>query len=434
MPRLRLLLALCVAALGATTAGAAFPPGDSRQDLPFGGLPRQYLVHVPRGYDGSTPVPLVVDIHGWTSNADQQRALSGMRTLSDARGFLVAYPEGWDNAWNANVCCGNGNIDDVGFIRAVVAAVSAEANVDPRRIYATGLSNGGAMSQRLACDAADLFAATAPMAFPLAYKPASGCQPSRSIPVLTVMGLTDMLVRYDATDGFGTAAGTFAYWHDVNACGAGAPDVLDARGKSRCEYYTACADGVQVGLCSVTARAFPGQLFDGHILYLNDDYVLAEVAWDFLSRFTLPDGAGPAAEAVLAGPDRIRLGSKVPRGRRLAPLRWTVRLGQGTWGAVDGDGTAFSGSWRRAKRGVRRGAGTLTTAARTALEAVVTARLAEQSGSTGLQVGLEPAGPIRITFDRAGAPRALRGRWRLLRGGVPGAVIGRYQIRLRRAR
>jgi polyhydroxybutyrate depolymerase len=430
--RLSCLLAVCLVAVGTASARAALVVGENQRGLPFGGLPRSYLVHVPRGYDGATPVPLVVDIHGLSSNADQQRALSGMRTVSDAEGFLVVYPEGWHNAWNANLCCGNTEVDDVGFIRAVVAAVSAEANIDPRRIYATGLSNGGAMSQRLACDAADLFAAAAPMAFPLAYDPAPGCQPSRSIPVLTVMGLTDMLVRYDG--GFGSAAGTFAYWRDVNGCGTGAPDVLDERGKSRCEYYTACANEVQVGLCSVTARAFPGQFFDGHILYLNDDYVLAQVAWDFLSRFTLPDGAGPAAEAALRGADRIKVGSAVPRGARRAPLRWTIRLGRGTWSAIDGGGTALTGSWRRAKRGRRRGTGALTTAARTALEAVVTARLAEQSGTSGLELGLEAAGPIRITFDRAGAARSFRARWRILRGGVPGAVIGRYQIRLRRAR
>src|SRR4029453_13636739 len=101
---------------------------------------------------------MVGDIHGFTTNAAQQEGISGMRTVSDREGFVVVYPDGWRNAWNANICCGNGEIDDVGFIRAVVAAVSAETNVDASRVYATGLSNGGAMSQRLARDAANLFA------------------------------------------------------------------------------------------------------------------------------------------------------------------------------------------------------------------------------------------------------------------------------------
>jgi polyhydroxybutyrate depolymerase len=420
-------------AVCAGSARAAFPAGDSRQALPFGGLPRQYLVHVPPGYDGATPVPLVVDIHGWMSNAEQQRAISGTRAMSDAKGFLVVYPDGWRNAWNANICCGNPDLDDVGFIRAVVAAVAAQANVDPRRIYATGLSNGGAMSQRLACDAADLFAASAPVAFPIAYKPATGCQPSRSIPVLTVMGLTDMLVPY--TDGgFGSAPATFVYWRDVNACGTGAPEVRDERGKSYCEYHTKCANGVQVGLCSVTARAFPNTFFDGHVLYLNDDYNLAEVAWNFLSQFTLPDDAAPAAEAALVGPDELKLGSGVPRGARPAPLSWSVRLGQGTWGATDSGGIALSGSWRRAKGGKRTGTATLTTEGLGQLQALVAARIEERTGTTGLQFTLESAGPVRIAFNRDGAPTSLRGTWRILRGGAPGASIGRYSLGLRRAR
>jgi polyhydroxybutyrate depolymerase len=431
---LRPVLALCALALGTTSAGAALTPGDSRRDLPFGGLPRTYLLHVPPGYDGSKPVPLVVDIHGWSSNADQQRALSGMRTLSNAIGFLVAYPEGVNAAWNAKICCGNPNVDDVGFIRAVVADVAAAGNVDSRRVYATGLSNGGAMSHRLACDAADLFAAAAPMAFPLAYNPSTGCQPSRSIPVLTVMGITDMLVRYDGT-AFGSAPATFAYWHDVDACTAGTPEVREDKGKSRCEFYTECANGVQVGLCSVTAQAFPGQFFDGHILYVNPDYVLAEVAWKFLSQFTLPESAAPAVAAELRGPDHFKIGTGTTRGTRLAPLRWTVHLGQGTWSADDPEGVPLvGGSWRRARGGKRSGTAALTTDAAARFEALVAARLADLSVTSGLQFALAPIGPIRITFDRTGAPTSLQGRWRILRGGASGPRIGRYELRMRRAR
>src|SRR5262245_17262644 len=229
-----IVLALCLAVLAGAAQGA-FVAGNNDREMGFGGLTRKFRVHLPPGYDGSTAVPLVVDIHGFGSNALQQQGISGMQRVADANGFLVVYPDGYRNAWNAHLCCGNSEVDDVGFIRAVVAAVAAEANVDPSRIYVTGLSNGGAMSQRLACDAADLFAAAVPMAFPLADLPASGCQPSRSMPVLTVMGLTDELVLYE-NGGFGSAADTFAYWQDVNACPAGGPDVRDERGLSRCEY------------------------------------------------------------------------------------------------------------------------------------------------------------------------------------------------------
>src|SRR5262245_38125923 len=120
MPRrLHLLLLAVLLLLASAHAFAAPAPGDYVRDLPFGGLPRRYLLHVPSGYDGASPLPLVVDLHGYGSNLFQQRGLSGMADVADAEHFLVAYPDGWDNAWNAKLCCGNADIDDVAFIRAV---------------------------------------------------------------------------------------------------------------------------------------------------------------------------------------------------------------------------------------------------------------------------------------------------------------------------
>src|SRR5262249_18574898 len=160
------------------------------------------------------------------------------------------------------------------------------------------------------------FAAAAPMAFPIPRDPRTECLPSRSMPVLTVMGLTDQLVRYNG-QAFGTAPDTFAYWRDVNAC-TGDPVRVDS-GPSRCEPYTTCANGVQVGVCSVVAQAFPGSPISGHILYLQHDFVLANVAWQFMSQFTLPEDAAPLTNGQLSGPDRIKLTGTRGRGR-LAPL------------------------------------------------------------------------------------------------------------------
>jgi len=372
----------------------------------------------------------VVDLHGLDSNANQQRGISGMLAVSDTEGFLVAYPDGWENAWNANICCGNGDIDDVGFIRAVVAAVAGEAAVDPRRIYVTGLSNGGALSQRLACDAADLFAAAAPMAFPLAYRPATGCQPSRSMPVLTVMGLTDKLVPYDGE--FGSARGTFDYWREVNGCGDGVPELVDERGKGRCEYDTGCTNGVEVGLCSVTAQAIPGSPISGHVLYLNPDFVLARVAWDFMSRFELPVTATPMRDSTLVGTDRLVLVKTVVGAGRPAQV-WTMRVGQGTWTASAAEG-ALTGSWHRVKGKKRTGIVSLTDSAIVQLEAALAARIAGSAATRGLVFTLEPVGQIRINLGADGRATSLQGRWKLLRGGRPGVVIGHYDLRLRSPR
>src|SRR5215468_7212924 len=123
------LSSILVGLLFAATASAqTLTPGDSSRSLVVGGLTRTYLVHVPPSYTGASAVPLVVDIHGWTSTAEQQRALSGFLTLSDARGFIVVYPQGVGNAWNGGVCCTN-TPTDVEFIRAMVANMHVEANI-----------------------------------------------------------------------------------------------------------------------------------------------------------------------------------------------------------------------------------------------------------------------------------------------------------------
>jgi hypothetical protein len=153
------------------------------------------------------------------------------------------------------------------------------------------------------------------------------------------MGLTDVLVGYEGGF-FASAADTLAYWRDVNGCGTGAPDTVVTTGQSRCETHTQCEGGVATGLCSITARAFGGTLLDGHVLYLNDDLDLAQVAWAFLSRFRLP-AESVAREGRLGGRTRTRLGRGRPRRARVA---WTFRLGQGTWSATDETGAIFTGS------------------------------------------------------------------------------------------
>lgn len=310
-----LVLALCL--LAGAAGAQPLGPGDHTRTLVAGGVTRSYLVHVPPGYTGQAAVPLVVDIHGLSATAAIQKNLSGFDQLADAVGFIVAYPEGLDNAFNGGICCSTG-VDDVGFIRGLVAKMRLEAEIDARRVYATGLSNGGAMTHRLACEAADLFAAAAPLAFPISIDPPSACQPSRPIPVLTFMGLTDVLVPYGGGS-FPSAQTTIDHWRATNGCGTGAYEQHFESGLSYCDIDTSCADGVQAGLCSITADSFGGQPFDGHILYLNPDYDLAQVAWDFLSQFESPPPALPALAPALLAPLAGLLGALGIAGlRRLA--------------------------------------------------------------------------------------------------------------------
>lgn len=298
----RLLGAVLV--LGAATpALAVYTTGDNIRDLTHDSRLRVYNVYAPPGYDGLSPVALVVDLHGATSNKEEQKAISGWSAKADALGILVAYPDGIGNTWNAGVCCGGNTEDDVGFIRAMVDAIELEGNVDSSHVYVTGLSNGGAMSHRLACEAADVFAAAAPLAFPTPYDDfASECQPSREIPLLLSMGLTDVLVPYEGGI-FGGAVESFEAWRQKNGCGPEPPEDRIEVGGSFCDIDTSCAGSTQVGLCSVRGSAFdepPLDAFSGHILYINDDgLVMADLIWEFFQTGTIRQ---PPAQLPALGP------------------------------------------------------------------------------------------------------------------------------------
>ena len=146
--------------------------GTVSGSLQFQGRKRTYLVHVPPSYNGSRPVPLVLVLHGGMGNAAGTEKLTGMSAKADKEGFIVVYPDGTgllgDRILTWNVGFGFGyalrkNVDDVGFMKALVANLGTKYSIDRARVYATGISNGGMMSYRLASDASDVFAAVAPV-------------------------------------------------------------------------------------------------------------------------------------------------------------------------------------------------------------------------------------------------------------------------------
>lgn len=281
------------AATTATTTGtggapvacepAGLSPGETELTLTFDDRERVFDVQVPASYDNSAPVPLVLDMHGFSSNKEQQEAISGWNALAEAEGFVVVRPDGYFNSWNGGgFCCGTAqslDLDDVGLMRAIVEEVSSQLCIDPKRVYASGLSNGGALSHRLACEAADLFAAVAPVAYPLDFAPFSGCQPSRPIAVMHSHGIFDTVVPYYGNLTAASTPDSFAYWAEVNGCTGDPVETYEQDG-STCETYESCDGGVEVRLCTIDG---------GHVLYENLDSVpVAGLAWDFFKQHPLP--------------------------------------------------------------------------------------------------------------------------------------------------
>ncbi|MEZ4384554.1 MAG: PHB depolymerase family esterase [Nannocystaceae bacterium] len=272
---------------GLDCPGGGLGPGDHTIEVLHDGLTRTAILHVPPSYDGGAATPLVVNFHGLSSNAGQQVLFSGMNETADAEGFIVAYPEGVMNSWNAGECCGvaqEQGVDDVGFVRALVETVEGVTCVDPARIYATGMSNGGFMTNRLACEANDLFAAFAPVSAALVTIP---CAPARAIPTMIFNGTQDALVPYDGGVFFG-AAETFAFWVEASGC-KGAPVTTYDEGAVTCETFDSCDEGAAVTLCTIDpmGHCWPGNDFCP-FPPANSDISANDAMWAFFAAHPHP--------------------------------------------------------------------------------------------------------------------------------------------------
>jgi polyhydroxybutyrate depolymerase len=241
---------------------------------------RKVLVHVPAGYDPAHPAPLVLAFHGGGGDAafmaDDTRY--GLQRQADQGGFIVAFPNGASRlpggrlaTWNAGACCGyarDQGSDDVGFARAVVGAIEARYAVDAHRVFATGMSNGGMLAHRLACEAADVFRAVASVA---GTDATTRCSPSRSVAVLHIHARNDDHVLFDGGAGpgafrdpgmvtqFVSVPDTIAHWVQRDQCTGSPQRVLQVPG-AWCDAYKSCADGAQVQLCvtDTGGHSWPG--------------------------------------------------------------------------------------------------------------------------------------------------------------------------------
>lgn len=199
-------------------------PGENLT-IPLGNRPFQ--LHIPTTYQAGTPAPLVVLLHGYTASGAQQEGYFKLTPQSDAKGFLYAMPDGTvdpkgDRFWNAtSACCDfyNSKVDDSKYLSDLINLVKADFNVDARRVYLVGHSNGGYMSYRMACDHADQITAIASLAGAMHYD-ASKCQPSGPVSVLQIHSDTDEIVPFAGSpyNSVPSANQTVNDWREFDGC------------------------------------------------------------------------------------------------------------------------------------------------------------------------------------------------------------------------
>lgn len=252
MLRLLKRTVLAMAAASAVAAGAARAE-LVEQSVQVGDLTRTYLLAVPTSYQPGKPTPLVMIFHGQKTDAAFVADSAGMEKIGEREGFIVVYPQGLKNTWNSGGqsdqnWAEENQIDDVGFVRAMVAALSQQYSIDRRRIYAAGISNGGRMSYRLACDASDIVAAIASVAGPLTR---ANCNPSQPVSILHIHGTRDWINPYEGGRSLGrtvpSSATGLKLFADRDRCRA----TRKARGGEGSVEYADCVDNRIVELLMV---------------------------------------------------------------------------------------------------------------------------------------------------------------------------------------
>jgi polyhydroxybutyrate depolymerase len=301
-------LAIARVALAITCcASPAWP-----DNIVVGGVTRMFTALLPQ----AKPAPLVIVLHGNTQTGADMMTRTAWPLFAKRDQFAVVFPDGLNHAWADLRQSGNRaggappqDTDDVAFIAGLVEKLVADGRADPKRVYITGISNGGAMAMTLACARAELFAAAASVIMNLTDEAAERCHPSRPVPILMMNGTADPLIPYEggrgasrfAADGFWSATQTLQFWRRTNGCETEDAAVTDFDDRNPSDQSTVtriesrCAPGRDVVLYRINGggHRMPGMFPDANFPRVaaailgpqNGDIDGAETIWAFFQKF-----------------------------------------------------------------------------------------------------------------------------------------------------
>ena len=282
---------------------AAAPIDPVASQITVAGEVRTYWTYIPAGIDRAKPVPLLFVLHGSAGSGEVMMTIThrGFERIADREKFVVVYPDALERRWNDQ----GGTVDDAGFLLAVVDKLAAESLVDKKQVYAAGISNGGMMAQRMACEFSDRVSGIATIAGSMPEQMPLTCKPSRSIPVLIIHGTEDPIVPWGggAVGGFEdfgkvlSVRQTAEFWAKNNQCRAAAVvspepdrDPLDGT-RARFEKFADCASKAEVLLVAVEGG---GHTWPGGYQYLPERFIgktsrdidANQIIWDFFRRIS----------------------------------------------------------------------------------------------------------------------------------------------------
>tara|TARA_B100000575_G_scaffold157217_1_gene125500 strand:- start:1205 stop:2146 length:942 start_codon:yes stop_codon:yes gene_type:complete len=248
---------------------------------------RQFFIYQGSTYSGDAPILFV--LHGYTSRALWIMNYSGFQSIADEFGFLVIYPQGTllpstgQTHWNVGGWTTSSTTDDVSFINSLINFIDDEYSIDLKRIYSTGMSNGGYMSYKLACDLSSKIAAVVSVTGSMTNETKDGCNPTHPTSVAQIHGLQDTVVNYDGNGFSKPIEDVMDYWVDINNCTL-EPDTSEISGNNGGgihDVYSGCDNQTNVELYLMTnmGHNWPNQN--------NHDLQASTTVWNFLSKYDI---------------------------------------------------------------------------------------------------------------------------------------------------
>jgi len=280
-------------------------PGSSFRSVVSGGRERCYLLHVPPGHDPGKPAPIVFSLHGFASNPMEQQRYAHWESLAAAGQFLVVYPKGSSSPlrWNVGPGAKLDVVDDVQFVRDMIADLSAIAAVDSTRIYVTGFSNGGDMAYQIRCRLADQVAAVGVVSG-LGPEPPGGCSSARAVPLIAFFGAADPLakglpmptwlinltfnVSVEPEQPLPPTEKLIERLAERNGCNE-TPEVIPATGGVHGIRYPGCRDNAEVILYTLEGggHGWPGGPSIPLLGEASSEIDASQVMWEFFSQHPL---------------------------------------------------------------------------------------------------------------------------------------------------
>lgn len=264
------------------------------------GITREYILYIPDMYTGDNEVPLVLNFHGYGSNAQEQMVYGDFRAISDTAGFIIAHPQGTllngITHWNVGGWTIGSTADDIGFIDALIDSISEEYVIDASRIYSTGMSNGGFMSFLLACQLNNKITAIASVTGSMTPETYNYCIPEHPTAILQFHGTSDFVVPYTGALWTKSIEEAINYWVTFNNCNltpiiTNLPDIDPNDGSTVTHYNYSDGDNfVNVEHYKIIGggHTWPGSDVGG--TGTNNDINASIIIWEFFNRYQLDNG------------------------------------------------------------------------------------------------------------------------------------------------